>query len=61
MILCSECGTRYLPITDAYKCPCCGESNWPEDQEDEPPMRKESPHGSAEPNDPSSTGPGTAR
>lgn len=40
-MICQECGTRYEPMTDAYKCPCCGAENYPdeieeyEDREDE--------------------------
>jgi len=32
MIECEECGTKYTPISDSYRCPCCGESNYPDVQ-----------------------------
>ena len=35
MIQCSECGMIYEPMTDSYTCPCCGESNWPDEQEED--------------------------
>lgn len=31
-IECLECGERYLPITDEYRCPCCGESNYSDEE-----------------------------
>lgn len=31
-VTCDECGALYQPITDGYECPCCGEVNWPEKQ-----------------------------
>jgi DNA-directed RNA polymerase subunit RPC12/RpoP len=33
MIECDECGAKYIPITDAYKCPVCGTENYPEEDE----------------------------
>lgn len=33
MIQCDECGTRFEPMTDAYKCPDCGAENGPMDDE----------------------------
>lgn len=34
MIKCDECGTKYHPVSDTYRCPCCGESNYPPDNDD---------------------------
>lgn len=31
-IECDECGTVYEPMTDAYRCPLCGASNYPQDE-----------------------------
>lgn len=29
MIECQDCGTKYEPMTDAYRCPDCGaENHW---------------------------------
>ena len=33
MITCEECGVKYHPLTDAYKCPECGTENYPEDED----------------------------
>lgn len=30
-MICTECGTRFEPMTDAYRCPECGEENYPPD------------------------------
>jgi len=30
-MICSECGTVYEPITDAYECPVCGTPNYPDE------------------------------
>ncbi len=35
MIECQECGTKYMPATDAYKCPTCGAENYPPADDDE--------------------------
>lgn len=37
MIECEECGAKYEPMTDAYKCPVCGTENYPADDEDDCP------------------------
>ena len=29
-IECCECETLFIPVTDAYECPLCGEENYPE-------------------------------
>ena len=31
MIECPECGTRYFIVTDAFRCPSCGEENLPDE------------------------------
>ena len=33
-ITCDECGARFEPLTDAFKCPVCGTENYPEDDDD---------------------------
>lgn len=38
-ILCDECGTRFEPMTDAYKCPLCGAENYPDDDDGSQPCR----------------------
>lgn len=40
-ILCDECGTRFEPTTDAYKCPLCGAENYPDEDDDWPPEIEE--------------------
>jgi len=34
MIQCDECGTRFQPIDDRYKCPMCGTENHPPADDD---------------------------
>lgn len=43
MITCAECNTNYRPLTDAFKCPCCGASNWPDEEGDESPIQSMAP------------------
>jgi DNA-directed RNA polymerase subunit RPC12/RpoP len=31
VIECDECGQRFEPMTDAYKCPACGTENYPDE------------------------------
>lgn len=30
-VQCDECGARFEPMTDAFRCPVCGTENYPED------------------------------
>ena len=34
VIECDECGCRFEPITDAYRCPECGAENYPDGDDD---------------------------
>ncbi len=32
-MICDECGEKFEPMTDSYKCPVCGTENHPEGDE----------------------------
>jgi uncharacterized Zn finger protein (UPF0148 family) len=34
MTHCDECGARFIPLDDSYRCPVCGTENYPDEDED---------------------------